>query len=88
MSKLRRIRTPELDRLEDFQNAAQLVFMKGELPLTLEASLFEIATPTISDEDVVLEAYPDGSNPIEHRAERSIDEMVAEVRIPGGERNG
>ena len=86
MSKLRRIRTPELDSLEGFQNAAQLVFSKGELSVTLEAALFEIATPSISDEDVVLEAYPEGSSPIEHRAESSIDEMVAAVhevlRIP------
>ena len=86
MSKLRRISTPELDRFEGFQNAAQLVFRKGELSLTLEAALFEIVTPAISDEDVVLEAYPDGFNPIEHRAQRSLDEMVTAVhevlRIP------
>ena len=86
MSKLRRIRRPELDRLEGCQSAAKLVFMKGELSVTLEAALFESAIPSISDEDVVLAAYPDGSNSIEHRAERSIEEMVAAVnevlRIP------
>jgi len=79
MSKLRQIQTRELDRFRGFQNAAKLVFFKGELSVTLEATLFEIATPGISDEDVVLEAYPDGSNPIEDGAERSIEEMVASV---------
>ena len=50
MSKLRRIRTPELDRLEGYLSAAQHVFFKGELEVRLDAALFEITSNDISDE--------------------------------------
>ena len=79
MSKLCRIRTPELDRLEGYLNAAQHVFFKGQLDVTLEAVLFEISSPDLSDEEVVHAAYPDGSNSIDHRAECSIEEMKDRV---------
>jgi hypothetical protein len=79
MSKLRRIRTPELDRLEGYLSAAQHVFFKGELEVRLDAALFEITSNDISDEEVVLAAYPDGFNPIEHRAACSIKEMMDRV---------
>jgi hypothetical protein len=79
MSKLNRIRTSELDRLQGYLEAAQHVFTKGNLDVMLEASLFEIVDSDITDEDVVRAVYPNGFNPIEYRAECSFNEMVSGV---------
>jgi hypothetical protein len=79
MSKLKRIQTSELDRLLGYLDAAQHVFIKGELEVTLDATLFEILDTDITDEDVIRAAYPDGFNPIEYRAECSLEEMVSGV---------
>src|SRR3989442_9238920 len=78
MSKLRRITTPNVDRLIGYLEAAQHVFMKGQYDVTLEATCFDIVDANTTDEDVVLAAYSD-SNPIEHRAECSLDDMIAGV---------
>ncbi len=78
MSKLNRIQTSELDRLEGYLEAAQHIFTRGELDVTLEASLFEISDSNITDEDVIRTAYS-SFNPIEHRVECSLDEMMSGV---------
>ena len=79
MVKLKRLSTPELDRLEGYLDAAQHIFIRGQLDVTLDAALFEIADDHITDEDVIRAAYPDGFNPIEYRAECSFDEMVSGI---------
>jgi hypothetical protein len=79
MSKLRRLCTPESDRLEGYLSAAQHVFVRGELEIGLEAALLEITDSDVSDEEVILAAFPDGFNPIENSAERSVAEMVVGV---------
>lgn len=76
MSKLKRIQSAELDRLEGYLNAAQHVFVRGQLDVTLDATLFEITGDDITDEDVIRAAYPDGFNPIEYCAESSSEEMM------------
>ena len=76
MSKLKRIQTSELNRLEGYLDAAQHIFTRGELEVALEVSLFEIYDTDITDEDVVRAAYTT-FNPTEHRVERNLAEMMS-----------
>ncbi len=79
MDKLKRLQTSELDRLSGYLDAAQHVFMNGQLDVTLDAACFDVLDNNVADEDVIRAAYPDGFNPIEHRVERTLEEMVADV---------
>ena len=74
MENLNPVTSPEIDRLTGYLAAAQHAFMKGQLDLSLEANVFEIADGSVTDEDV-LTAACDGFNPIEHRAECSFEAM-------------
>jgi hypothetical protein len=76
--KLQHLQTTEVIRLEGYLEAAQHVFTKGDLDVSLEVALFEISDSNITDEEVIRAAYPN-SNPIEHRAESSVQEMTARV---------
>ncbi len=78
MSRLQRIQSFETNRLEGYLEAAQHIFTKGELDVTLEAALFEISDSNITDEEVIIAAYST-FNPIEYRAERNLDEMLSGV---------
>jgi hypothetical protein len=78
MSKLRKLDSPVIERLNGYLEAAQHAFIKGQYDVGLEAAFFEIADPHITDEDVVVAAYSD-LNPIKHQRECSLDEMIAGV---------
>jgi hypothetical protein len=79
MNKLKRIQSPESDRLSGYLEAAQYICIKGQYDVMLDAACFEILDKEIDDEDVVDAAYQGGYNPIEHRAECSVEAMVAGV---------
>lgn len=76
---LKRLHTSEVNRLEGYLDAAQHMFVMGQLDVTLDAALFEIDGDNVLDEDVIKAAYPDGINPIEYRAECSFGDMVTGV---------
>ncbi len=78
MSKLKQVNTSDLARLEGYLEAAQHIFTRGELDVTLETALFEISDSDVTDEDVIRAAYSTFS-PIEHRVECSLDEMMSGV---------
>src|SRR5687767_1287427 len=78
MTKLKRMQTTELNRLHGYLAAAQHVFTKGELDVTLEAALFEISDTSVTDEDVIQAAYS-RSNPIEYSTERSLEEAISGI---------
>jgi len=78
MDKLRRVTSPEIDRLTGYLAAAQHAFIKAQYDVSLDASVFEIADASVTDEDVLTAAY-DGFNPVEHRAECSLEAMVARI---------
>lgn len=80
MDKLRKIETPEFNRLLGYLSAAQHIFFKGELDISLEASLLEIVDPNISDEDVVGAVY-DNFNPIAVRTECSVEKMIKDSEL-------
>lgn len=79
MTMLNRLHTSEVNRLEGYLHAAQHMFVRGQLNVTLDAALFEMDGDNVLDEDVINAAYPGGSNPIEYRAECSFDDMVSGV---------
>src|SRR5262245_18360060 len=76
--KLRRVTSPELNQLTGYLAAAQHAIMKGQYDLSLYASVFEIEDAIVSDEDILTLAY-EGFNPIEDRAECSLDTMIARI---------
>ena len=78
MDKLRRVTSPEIDRLAGYLAAAQHAFIKGQCDVSLYASVFEIADASVTDEDVLTAAH-EGFNPIEHRAECSLEAMVVRI---------
>jgi hypothetical protein len=79
MTMLKRLLTSEVNRLEGYLDAAQHMFVMGQIDVTLEAALFEMDGDNVLDEDLIHAAYPDGFNPIEYRAECSFDDMVSGV---------
>jgi hypothetical protein len=79
MTKLRRLATPAIDRMDGYLTAAQHAFIKGEFDVTLEAVFFEILDGTITEDDIVIAAYSD-FNPIEQRHECSLEEMITGVQ--------
>lgn len=78
MGNLQRIENFETNRLEGFLEAAQHIFTRGELDVTLETALFEILDSDVTDEDVIRAAYST-FNSIEFRAKRNLDEMMSGV---------
>lgn len=78
MSKLKKIQTPEFNRLEGYLNSAQHIFTRGELDVALEAALLEITDKDISEEDVIQASYS-RYNTIESRVECSLSEMTSNV---------
>lgn len=78
MSKLSKLESPAIERLNGYLAAAQHAFIKGEYDVTLEAAFFEIVGGPITDEEVVVAAYSD-FNTIEYRQECSLDDMIAGV---------
>ena len=78
MDKLQRVTSPEVDRLTGYLAAAQHAFIKGQTDVSLEATVFAIADATVTDEEVLTAGY-DGFNPIDHRAECSLETMVARI---------
>ena len=78
MSKLRKLESPAIDRLNGYLAAAGHVFTRSQLDVSLEAAFFEIADPNITDEDVVIAAFTT-FNPIERRQGCSLEEMIAGV---------
>ena len=78
MGNLQRIENFETNRLEGFLEAAQHIFTRGDLEVTLEALLFEILNNDVTDEDVIHAAYST-FNAIDYQAERSLDEMLSGV---------
>lgn len=79
MRKLRRIENSQVARFEGYIDAAQHVFRKGELDVGLEAALFEITDKTVTDEEVVSDAYAGVFNPVESRSESTVEEMMTKV---------
>jgi hypothetical protein len=78
MEKLRRLTSPQIDQLTGYLDAAQHAFIKGQYDVSLEGTVFEITDATVTDEDVLTAAY-EGFNPIEHRAECSVETMAARI---------
>jgi hypothetical protein len=78
MTKLKRVQTTELDRLQGYLAAAQYVFTKGELDVFLEATLFEISDKSVTEEDVLQAAYS-RSNAIDYRIERGLEETISGI---------
>jgi hypothetical protein len=78
MEKLRRVTSPQIDQLTGYLDAAQHAFIKGQYDVSLDATVFEIAAATVTDEDVLTAAY-EGFNPIEYRADCSVKTMVARI---------
>ena len=78
MENLRRVSSRQIDQLAGYLDAAQHAFIKRQYDVSLDAAVFEIADTTVTDEDVLTAAY-DGFNPIEHRAECSVEAMVARI---------
>jgi hypothetical protein len=77
MTKVRRVTSPAIDKLTGYLDAAQHAFIKGQYDVLLDAAVFEIAA-TVSDEDVMAAVYGD-FNTIEHRADCSVETMIAGV---------
>jgi len=78
MSKLIILASPAINRMNGYLAAAQHAFIKRQYEVSLEANFFEIVEAHITDEDVVVAAYAD-LNPIEHRRECSLEEMIGGV---------
>jgi hypothetical protein len=78
MSKLRHLETAATHRLKGYLAAAQYAFIKGQYDVTLEATFFEVVDSQLTDEEVLSAAYSD-IEPIEHRRECSLEQMIAGV---------
>jgi hypothetical protein len=79
MTKVRSIASLELSRFQGYLDAAQQILIRGQLDVTLEATLFEILNADVSNEDVIGTAFPDGSNNIDYSNEESLDEMTSVI---------
>jgi len=78
VDKLRSIENREIDLFAGYLQAAGYAFRQGQYDVTLHVHGFEILDPAVTDWEIVIAAYG-ASNEIEHRAECSLDTMVARV---------
>ena len=79
MTKLKVVKTPELSFFEGYITAASEMFLRGQLDATLEVCAFDIGDHSITVDDVITAAHPDGFNPIDYVTQRSVEEMETEI---------
>jgi hypothetical protein len=77
MASLIPIRSEEWANFNGYLDALQLMFIRGELNLTLESAFYEI-TNTVTDEEVIGAAYC-GFNEIEYRQEVTMEHVIRRV---------
>ena len=77
MNKLKPNESAPWFQFQGYLNAAQLMFVHGNLDLALEAAFYDIAD-NVTDEEVVHFTYPH-VNELKHRRKVSTEEMVQTV---------
>jgi len=74
MANLSRIETLEWVRFQGYLDAAQLMFVHGELNLTIESAFYAV-TGSITDDEVVRSTYS-VTNEVDYHQEVSMQQMV------------